>query len=231
MSCFILFHKLWYHHLSWCLISQALDGAVTNVSPFPPTSEKSCGKRMYPVERCGSLWTSLWSLSCLILKTTLMKTVFLDHALFINKDYDFQRQRNCAIPTAAGAVYMNSRSQDILCESRKNGAPWSCCCCSVARSCPTLCNPMDWSTPGFPILHYLPKFAHTHVRWVKDAIQQSHPLLPPRVEQYTNLWRNKEASLRFISWKVTDHTDLTVCFLAFILSQDAFWQLRSVDYF
>ena len=38
---------------------------------------------------------------------------------------------------------------------------------------------MDCSMPGFPVLHYLLKFAHTHVHWVGDAIQQSHPLLPP----------------------------------------------------
>ena len=37
---------------------------------------------------------------------------------------------------------------------------------------------MDCSMPGFPVLHYLLKFAHTHVHWVGDAIQQSHPLLP-----------------------------------------------------
>ena len=44
------------------------------------------------------------------------------------------------------------------------------CCCSVAKSCPTLCDPMDCSTPGFPIFHYLPEFAQTHVHWVIDAI-------------------------------------------------------------
>ena len=38
---------------------------------------------------------------------------------------------------------------------------------------------MDCSTPGFPVLHYLLEFAQTHVRWVDDAIQPSHPLLPP----------------------------------------------------
>ena len=47
------------------------------------------------------------------------------------------------------------------------------------QSCPTLCDPMDCSTPGFPVLHYLPKFAHTHIHWVSDAIQPSHPLSPP----------------------------------------------------
>ena len=47
------------------------------------------------------------------------------------------------------------------------------CCCSVAQSYLTLCNPMDCSTAGFPILHYLPEFAQTHVHWVYDAIQPS----------------------------------------------------------
>ena len=42
----------------------------------------------------------------------------------------------------------------------------------------TLCDPMDCSTPGFPVLHYLPEFAQTHVHWVDDAIQPSHPLSP-----------------------------------------------------
>ena len=51
-------------------------------------------------------------------------------------------------------------------------------CCSVAKSYPTLCDPMDSSMPGFPVLHYLLKFAQTHVHWVGDAIQPSHPLLP-----------------------------------------------------
>ena len=37
------------------------------------------------------------------------------------------------------------------------------CCRSIAQSCPTLCDPMDCSTPGFPVLHYLPEFAQTHV--------------------------------------------------------------------
>ena len=50
----------------------------------------------------------------------------------------------------------------------------SCClCCSVAQSCSTLCDPMDCSTPGFPVLHYLLEFAQTHVYWVGDAIQPS----------------------------------------------------------
>ena len=52
------------------------------------------------------------------------------------------------------------------------------CCCSVAQSCPTLCDPMDRSTPGFPVLHHLPELGQTHVHQVGDAIELSHPLLP-----------------------------------------------------
>ena len=52
-------------------------------------------------------------------------------------------------------------------------------CCSVTKSCPTLWDPMDCSTPGFPVLHYLPKFAQTHVHWISDGIQPSHPLSSP----------------------------------------------------
>ena len=53
------------------------------------------------------------------------------------------------------------------------------CCCSVTKSCLTLCNPTDCSMPGFPVLHHLPEFAQTHVHWVNNAIQSSHPLSPP----------------------------------------------------
>ena len=49
----------------------------------------------------------------------------------------------------------------------------------VVQSCPTLCNPMNRSTPGLPVHHQLPEFTQTHVHWVSDAIQTSHPLLSP----------------------------------------------------
>ena len=50
---------------------------------------------------------------------------------------------------------------------------------SVTQSCPTLCNPMDCSTPGFLFLHQLLKLAQTQVHQVSDAIQPSHPLSSP----------------------------------------------------
>ena len=50
---------------------------------------------------------------------------------------------------------------------------------SVAQSCPTLCHPMNHSTPGLPVHHQLPEFIQTDVHWVSDAIQPSHPLSSP----------------------------------------------------
>ena len=50
---------------------------------------------------------------------------------------------------------------------------------SVAQLCLTLCDPMDCSMPGFPVHHQLPEFTQTHVHWVGDAIQPSHPLSSP----------------------------------------------------
>ena len=49
---------------------------------------------------------------------------------------------------------------------------------SVTQSCPTLCNPMNHSTPGLPVHHRLPEFTQTHVHRVGDAIQPSHPVVP-----------------------------------------------------
>ena len=49
----------------------------------------------------------------------------------------------------------------------------------VTQSCPTLCDPMDCSTPDLHVHHQLPEFTQTHVHWVSDAIQPSHPLSSP----------------------------------------------------
>ena len=45
-----------------------------------------------------------------------------------------------------------------------------CSCCSVAKSFPAFCNPIDWNIPGFPVLHHLSKFSQTHVHWLSDVI-------------------------------------------------------------
>ena len=65
---------------------------------------------------------------------------------------------------------------------------------SVAQSCPTLCDPMNCSTPGLPVHHHLPEFTQTHVHRVHDAIQPSHPQsspsppapIPPSIRVFSN---------------------------------------------
>ena len=74
----------------------------------------------------------------------------------------------------------------------------------VTQSCPTLCDPMDRSTPGLPVHHQLPEFTQTHVDWVGDAIQPSHPLLSPsppalNLSQHQGDSFSNESALR-IKW-------------------------------
>ena len=65
---------------------------------------------------------------------------------------------------------------------------------SVSQPCPTLCSPMNCSTPGLPVYHQLPEFTQTHVHRVSDAIQPSHPLsspsppapIPPSIRVFSN---------------------------------------------
>ena len=52
------------------------------------------------------------------------------------------------------------------------------CCRSVAQLCPTLCDPIDCSTPGLPVPRCLPVFAQVHVHCIGDAVQPSYPLMP-----------------------------------------------------
>ena len=66
---------------------------------------------------------------------------------------------------------------------------------SVAQSCLTLCDPMNRSIPGLPVHHQLPESTQTHVHWVGDAIQPSHPLSSPsppalNLSQHQGLFKN-----------------------------------------
>ena len=82
---------------------------------------------------------------------------------------------------------------------------------SVAQSCPTVCDPMDCSTPGLPVHHELPEFTQNHVHWVGDAIQPSHPLssplLLPSIFPSIRVFSN-ESALR-IRWQRTGVSDST----------------------
>ena len=77
----------------------------------------------------------------------------------------------CSVQLCKGldCIYPHGRGQSIL------SVQFS----SVTQLCQTLCDPMDCSMAGFPVHHQLPEPTQTHVLWVGDAIQPSHPLLSP----------------------------------------------------
>ena len=94
---------------------------------------------------------------------------------------------------------------------------------SVTQSCPTRCDTMDCSTPGLPVQHQLPEFTQTHVHWVGDAIQPSHPLSSPsppalNLAQHQGLFKRVSSShqvakvvelqLQHQSFQWTRRTDL-----------------------
>ena len=108
------------------------------------------------------------------------------------------------------------------------------CCCSFTKLCPTLCDPMDCRAPGLPVHHQLPEFTQTHVHWISDAIQPSHPLSSPappalNLSQHQGLfkWVSSphqvakvlEFQLQHQSFQWTLRTDFLPDFLISYLSQ------------
>ena len=94
---------------------------------------------------------------------------------------------------------------------------------SVAQLCPTLCDPMDRSTQGFPVHHQLPEFTQTHVHWVGDAIQPSHPLPSPSPPAF-NLSQHQS----LFQWVSSSHQVAKV--LEFQLQHQSFQWLFRTDF-
>ena len=96
------------------------------------------------------------------------------------------------------------------------------CCCSVTKSCPTLWDPMNCSTPGFPVLHYFPEFAQTHVHWFSDATQPYYALSLPSLA--LNLSQHQGLFQWFGSfYQVTKVLELH-------LQHQSFWWIFKVDF-
>ena len=89
--------------------------------------------------------------------------------------------------------------RQILYQATREAHNKYCCHCSVAYSCLTLCDPMNCSTPGFPVLHQLTELAQTHVHRGNDAIQPSHPLSSPSPPAF-NLSQNQGLFKYIKSW-------------------------------
>ena len=75
------------------------------------------------------------------------------------------------------AIFPNSGKKSPSPDSQESKALLLLLFSSLTKLCLTLCDPMDYSTPSFPVHHQLPELTQTHVHWVSDAIQPSHPLL------------------------------------------------------
>ena len=87
---------------------------------------------------------------------------------------------------------MGNNSTEDFCDDKGDYVCMKSTLSSVAQSCPTLYNPMDCSMLGLPVRHQLPKLAQTHVHWVDDAIQPSHPLLlPPSIFPSIRVFSNE----------------------------------------
>ena len=98
---------------------------------------------------------------------------------------------------------------------------WNIQFSSVAQSCPTLCYSMNHSMSGLPVHHQLPESTQTHVRWVNDAIQPSHPLLSPSPPAF-NLAKHHG----LCKWVSSSHPVSKV--LEFQLQHQSFqWTLRT----
>ena len=92
---------------------------------------------------------------------------------------------------------------------------------SVTQSCLTLWDPMDCSTPGFPVHHQLPEFTHTHVHWVSNATQPSHSLLSPSPPAF-----NFSQHQGLFQWVSSSHQEAKV--LEFQLQHQSFqWTPRT----
>ena len=88
-------------------------------------------------------------------------------------------------------IYLNSCWRQISCLG---------CCYSISQPCLTLCDSIDWSTPGFPVLHQLSEFAQTHVHWVSDGIQPFQPLSSPSLPAF-----NLSQHQGFFQWVSSSH--------------------------
>ena len=83
--------------------------------------------------------------------------------------------------------YLQRQWPYFLHSYQHSGNPYKHQFSSVTQSCPTLCNPMNRSMPGLPVHHQLLEFTQTHVHWVGDAIQPSHPAL--NLSQHQGLFK------------------------------------------
>ena len=179
---------------------------------------------------CLELWQE-WMSSCAYLKLTrsvcthgLSSKLFLEKFSFFHGDQGLHRE--CPMIQAVkadGFLNPGPRKWCGVTSAISSQCLSSIQFSSVTQLCLTLCDPMNHSTPSLPVQHQLPEFTETYVQWVSDAIQPSHPLLPPsppapNPSQHQSLfqWVNSshevakvlEFQLQHQSFQRTSRTDL-----------------------
>jgi len=105
------------------------------------------------------------------------RTIFKNSRSFLGKKFKAEGKINesCPLGWLKSSNYIVNSARNKYTHRIQNSVQFT----SVTQSCPTLCDPMNCSTPGLPVHHQLPEFTQTHVHRGSDAIQPSHPLSSP----------------------------------------------------
>ena len=128
---------------------------------------------------------------------------------------------------------LSLHSSNVLCspstdenpaQFTNNWVSWACLGPQSLHLCLTLCDPTNCSTPGSPVLHYLPEFAQTHVHWIGDVIQPSYPLSPPSPPAL-----NLSQHLGLFQWVYSLHDEVGKV-LELRLQHQSFQWIFSVDF-
>ena len=146
------------------------------------------------------------SISCI---NRLQSQIEFEHQLFVERNQWINSSSAASSTTESNLSYFNKWSWPAI------------QFISVTRLCLTLIDPMDWSTPGFPVHHQLLELTKTHVHWASDAIQPSHPLSSPSPPTF-----NPSQHQGFFQWVSSSHQVAKV--LEFQLQhQSCQWILRT----
>ena len=95
----------------------------------------------------------------------------------LNEKHEYSVQHRMLVISSEDLIRWNTseKTDEINNSCLTRSAGGALCCCSVTQLCPTLCDPVDYSTPGFPVLQYLPELAQTHV--IESVMPSNHLIL------------------------------------------------------
>ena len=151
-------------------------------------------------------WFSSWTTTFQRGRGSLSPTVHIKPQLASTLEPCKENEPSCRRPSShlTGEQKVPAREGDSPKVTQGDATGPSVQFSSVAQSCPTLCDPMNRSTPGLPVHHHHPDFPQTHVHQVGDAIQPSHPLSPPsspafNLSQHQGLFQWVSSSHQFES--------------------------------